>query len=725
MRKFLVLFSFIPILLISFFSLGAMTLQQHQQSQTEEKVRTKRSVETGVNETDFINTMFLRSTFFENWSDINYFINPTLKTSKSLTYNDKWYLDFLKDSYSTGVSYDKPSDKFMDLYKNWDTYVKQYNINKFYDVDKKQFLRELTNFVYSFTNKYNLTEMLNKLKTNINDLQSVNLIEDNWKLINRDNFVKENNEKNNKWYILIAKQMQSDNFSIIKFNFSSELIWKVGEYGGHRINNRWYVYINSLYRWDGVGEPQIPTINQNTGEITKWNFENQNKVKDFLNQYLDVIIQENIRVQQGGNPDYESSIVGTQRIIFDFEIVDESLVRNSFKSIYRMILTIDERKNIIAGSLELFHNWKYVDEPVKNQKDKLCFLFTFMKEKDYIFNFEGNTNSYLENENIKYYEKMKGQIDINKFLKAFFAYALVPVFQNRSNFIESGYIDNLQYDTVLINFFGLKLVNFRDVLIDDNNINKNQFEKLLNSMFVVSKNFYKDYLRTMFDLNNNTHTQGYNKKYGLLANNGFKIYPRYFYFSDKYKLLDFKMYSAYKNRFYNTNYGDVFNYDFSVSNDYNINQNEGYVFEGSLKDKYGLKYKKMEEQKIGYNVFELQAQKENDMYCYYDFNFGIYNWQEINNGGLFPDSQWWQAQYESCSWYNLACHIRNAAIWIVNNIPGIKQVNELASGIGKIFQTIYSFFSQTFEVWKFSPALYSTITNLFLLIIFMKFLRLI
>ncbi len=390
-----------------------------------------------------------------------------------------------------------------------------------------------------------------------------------------------------------------------------------------------------------------------------------------------------------------------------------------------MILTIDEKKNIIAGSLELFHNWKYADEPVKNQKDKLGFLFTFMQDKDNIFNFDANTNSYLENGNIKYYEKMKCQIDINKFLKAFFAYALVPVFQNRSNFIESGYIDNLQYDTVLINFFGLKLVNFRDFLVDDNNINKNQFEKLLNSMFVVSKNFYKDYLRTMFDLNNNTHTQGYNKKYGLLANNGFKIYPRYFYFSDKYKLLDFKMYSAYKNRFYNTNYGDVFNYDFSVSNNYNINQNEGYVFEGILKDKYGLKYKKMEEQKIGYNVFELQAQKENDMYCYYDFNFGIYNWQEINNGGLFPDSQWWQAQYESCSWYNLAFHIRNAAIWIVNNIPGIKQVNELASGVGKIFQTIYSFFSQTFEVWKFSPALYSTITNLFLLIIFMKFVRLI
>ncbi len=770
MRNFLVFFSFVPILLISFFSLEAMTLQQnHQSQQITEKVTTKRSVETGINENDFINTMFLRSTFFENWSDTNYFINPTLKTSKSLTYNDKWYLDFLKNSYSTGVSYDKPSDKFMDLYKNWDNYAIQYNINKFYYVDKKQFLRELTNFIYSFTTKYNLTQMLNKLKTNINNLQSINLIEDNWKLIPRVNdvlvppkiiastdknkYVKEDDRK----YIVIYPYLIQQ--------------WNIIKTDAKNINNTWAWSSKAIiYYWDGSDEPELPTINKNTGEIIDWNFENQNKVKDFLNNYLDVIIQENIRVHQGGNPDYESIIVGTQRIIFDFEIVDESERYTAMyfikKSIYRMILTIDKNNNIIAGSLELTHTKTASNDASYPYKEtKLGFLFTFMQDKDNIFNFDANINSYLENGNIKYYEKMKGQIDINKFLKAFFAYALVPLFKNRSNFIESGYIDNLQYDTVLINFFGLKLENFKDVILDENGksikyfddynnyiykfennkkvlkteaekkefeeqkkkflVSYDKFEELLNSMFVVSKNFYKDYLRIMFDLDNNTYTQAYNKKYGLLANNGFKIYPRYFYFSDKYKLLDFKMYSAYKNRFYNTNYGDVFNYDFSVSNGYNINQNEGYVFEGSLKDKYGLKYKKMEQQKIGYNVFELQAQKENDMYRYYDFNFGIYNWQEINNGGLFPDGQWWQAQYESCSWYNLACHIRNAAIWIVNNIPGIKQVNELASGVGKIFQTIYSFFSQIFEVWKFSSALYSTITNLFLLIIFMKFVRLI
>ncbi|WP_416375543.1 spiroplasma phage ORF1-like family protein [Spiroplasma citri] len=37
---------------------------------------------------------FYAVVFFENWSETNYFINPTLKTSKKLSFNDKWYLDF-------------------------------------------------------------------------------------------------------------------------------------------------------------------------------------------------------------------------------------------------------------------------------------------------------------------------------------------------------------------------------------------------------------------------------------------------------------------------------------------------------------------------------------------------------------------------------------------------------------------------------------------------------
>lgn len=49
-------------------------------------------------------------------------------------------------------------------------------------------------------------------------------------------------------------------------------------------------------------------------------------------------------------------------------------------------------------------------------------------------------------------------------------------------------------------------------------------------MFKVSQNFYKNYLQTIFYLENNTYVQEYNKKYGLLANSGFKIYQCYFYF---------------------------------------------------------------------------------------------------------------------------------------------------------------------------------------------------
>lgn len=44
---------------------------------------------------------------------------------------------FLKDCYSTSISFDKLINEFMDLYKNWNIYVKQNDIDKFYDVDKK------------------------------------------------------------------------------------------------------------------------------------------------------------------------------------------------------------------------------------------------------------------------------------------------------------------------------------------------------------------------------------------------------------------------------------------------------------------------------------------------------------------------------------------------------------------------------------------------------------
>ncbi|QED24879.1 spiroplasma phage ORF1-like family protein [Spiroplasma citri] len=678
----------------------------------------------GINETDFINTMFLRSSFFENWSDTNYFINPTLKTSKKLSFNDKWYLDFLQDSYSTGLVYDKPHDKFLEFFQMWDTFKFTYKIDKFYDVKKENFLNDLTDFIYAFAYKYNMYDVSLQIVKNVerykeNFSPRVKLKQDNWKTIN-GTFNNEFKTRNNKFYIISAKEQREDKtWKIIKFKNDdiNNLFGNVWN-NGVKIKDIWYI-VNSLYRWDGDGEPETPTIDKNTGEITDWNSYQQSCVIQFINLSLTAVLRENIRVQQGGSADYENpNKVGTKRIIFDFETVDELDVQDIKKAIYRMILTVDEVNTIISGSLELNN--------VNN--DDLSFNFSFMRTgTGQVFSFNGSIYSSLNSKDLKYYQQFSGQFDLSKFLQSFFASALVPVFQNRSSFIENGYIDNLQYDTVLVNFFALKLQNFNNILLSENINDKLQFDKLLNSMFKISQKFYTNYLRTIFDLENNTYVQGYNKKYGLLVNNGFKIYPRYFYFSDKYKQLDIKLYSAFKNRFYTiNNYGSVFNYDFSVANNYDINLNSGYVFAGYLQSKYGLRYKKIEEQRIGYNVFELQAQRENDMYRYYDFNFGIYNWQEINSGGLFPDKQWWQVQYVTPEgWWDFGAHIKNAVIWIVNTIPGVKQVNELASGVGKVFETVYSFFSQIFEVWKFNPALYSTITNIFLLIIFMKFVRLI
>ncbi|GAA6238952.1 MAG: hypothetical protein SPLM_10690 [Spiroplasma phoeniceum] len=153
----------------------------------------------------------------------------------------------------------------------------------------------------------------------------------NWKLDNNPNFI--NYKVDNKWYIAIFRNNTKDWYIIIFLNNSgNDKI--LGKFSFDGVSQNLYLSdlrnyfkngnVKTVYYWNNTNKPQTPTINKTIGEITDWSVENQNKVKDFLNLYLDVIIQENIRIQQGGNPDYDSLIVGTQRIIFNFEIVDES-----------------------------------------------------------------------------------------------------------------------------------------------------------------------------------------------------------------------------------------------------------------------------------------------------------------------------------------------------------------------------------------------------------------
>ncbi|WP_425378589.1 spiroplasma phage ORF1-like family protein [Spiroplasma endosymbiont of Polydrusus pterygomalis] len=725
-------------IIIPFYGLTALKPLKASETPIQNVNRQKRSSNFEVREQDFINTMFLRSSFFENWSDTNYFVNPTLKTSKSLTYNENWYLDFLKDSYASGIVFDKPSEQFLEVYQNWDNYVKQYKLDRFYSVDKKFFLKDLTNFMYTYFEKYDGTGKARKMQQSIKNLEQVKFNEDKWKLIDypTSKNIIHNLFKNpdNKWYIVNLFTVQEGNI-IRKFKFTNEIklikksdydefTWeyKFKDYEG--LPNELFGYYRYIYQWNGINEPLLPKID-NSGKITDWESGDE---WSFLFNIFDEVIKENIRVEQGGSANYEKlDVDGTQRIIFDFEIIDE--LDEKKKVVYRMILTINKEQIIRAGNLTLIH---YVND--QYDTDKLNFSFDFTQSRLIDKNGKALWNFRIENylyqqQNKIIMEELNGLIDINAFLKQFFSNALMPMFTNRGAFMEASYLDFLTYDTVVVNFLGLKADNFLSV-VNLENLNSEQekinyklkWKNILNSSFKIMNDFYKNYLRVMFDLEGETYIQGYSKKFGLLVINGFKIFPKYFYFSDKYKNLDVKIYSSHANKFYQTKYGRVFNFDYSVFNNFKVDSTSDYLFYDRTVT-YPLRVKDLSIQKVGYGVFELQAQKENEFYHYYDFNFGIYNWKDLTSLVDKPIGQWWNEQIENCKWYDMVCHIKNGSIWIVNNIPGIKQANELASGVGKLFQTTYNFFAQTFEIWKFNLDFYIVITNTFLLIIFMKFIR--
>nr|CAK99255.1 hypothetical lipoprotein transmembrane [Spiroplasma citri] len=96
----------------------------------------------------------------------------------------------------------------------------------------------------------------------------------NWKLIlniSNENLQKEINIKNDKWYIVIGRNKRSNsNISFCKFNSKLDVLTIIGNITIDNYNYYSLQDIKALYRWDGDGEPQLPTIDKNTGEITDW-----------------------------------------------------------------------------------------------------------------------------------------------------------------------------------------------------------------------------------------------------------------------------------------------------------------------------------------------------------------------------------------------------------------------------------------------------------------------
>ncbi|APE75820.1 plectrovirus-related protein (plasmid) [Spiroplasma citri] len=130
-------------------------------------------------------------------------------------------MDFLQDSYSTGVVYDKPSETFLNYYQQWHSLKNQYMVEKFYDVKKENFLDDLTDFIYAFAVKYKMYDVSKKIVDNVdrykeNHYPRVKLNENYWKEVL--SVLGEGNTK--KWYIGIFKK--NNKWNIIKWNGNKE-----------------------------------------------------------------------------------------------------------------------------------------------------------------------------------------------------------------------------------------------------------------------------------------------------------------------------------------------------------------------------------------------------------------------------------------------------------------------------------------------------------------------
>ncbi|GAA6238947.1 MAG: hypothetical protein SPLM_10640 [Spiroplasma phoeniceum] len=91
-----------------------------------------------------------------------------------------------------------------------------------------------------------------------------------WKITD-NTFNDEFKTRNNKFYIMSAKEKKEDKYwKIIKFKnddidnpFGN--VWN----NGVKVRDFWYI-VSNLYRWDGTNEPQTPDVDKDTGKIIDW-----------------------------------------------------------------------------------------------------------------------------------------------------------------------------------------------------------------------------------------------------------------------------------------------------------------------------------------------------------------------------------------------------------------------------------------------------------------------
>ncbi|WFG99791.1 DUF3688 family protein [Spiroplasma citri] len=187
----------------------------------------------------------------------------------------------------------------------------------------------------------------------------------------------------------------------------------------------------------------------------------------------------------------------------------------------------------------------------------------------------------------------------------------------------------------------------------------------------------------------------------FFVKNGFLLYPKSMVFNilrfpdtDIYYLKpQVQLYNAYTINSTNDYFSYYSNWDYKT--DILPSNNDKYTQSIKLLDMTDRsKYQ-------GFNLIRFNTTRltEDRSISINGFNFSLYNatdWSgELNDGKI------WQLPYKKGAWYRLDIHIENAAIWIVNNLPGMKEIYKFVNGIVHVFSNVSELFNNIGNLFAF------------------------
>ncbi|MFX4056852.1 MAG: spiroplasma phage ORF1-like family protein [Spiroplasma sp. hy2] len=242
----------------------------------------------------------------------------------------------------------------------------------------------------------------------------------------------------------------------------------------------------------------------------------------------------------------------------------------------------------------------------------------------------------------------------------------------------------------------------------------------LDSLFQILDYFYSNVLRTIFDISNFKEQIFFSSKNGNLGfvffvKNGFLLYPKSMLFNilrfpntdEGYLRPQIQLYNAYTINSNNEYFSYYSNWDYIT--DVLPSNNDKYTQSIKLLDMTdNSKYQ-------GFNLIRFNTTRltEKNSIAILGFNFSIYNaadWNnEINNGNI------WEIPYKQCDLFHIGGCFENAAIWLVNKMPRMKDVYNFVNGIVHVFSNVSELFNNIGNLFAFDIAFKIMLSSILIL----------